>query len=118
MTLILVITIPQGIEAVAWGMTAMAAVDFVVNLAAAMRYMNIGVGTIIRSLLPQFLLAAAMFALLCAANTCLSELSCALHLVADIAIGVLFYALGAFILRLSSFREACTLLRGVLAKSE
>lgn len=118
MTLILATTIPQGIESVAWGMTAMAAVDFVVNLSAAMRYINIGVGAVIRSLLPQFLLAVAMFGVLYAADTYLSEFSCHLHLIADIAIGVLFYALGAVLFRLSAFKDAWALLRGVMTKSE
>ena len=118
MTLILAMTIPQGIESVAWGMTAMAAVDFVVNLAAAMRYINIGVGAVVRSLLPQFLLAVAMFGALYAADAYLSELSYSLHLIADIAIGVLFYTLGAVLFRLSAFKDAWALLRGVMTKSE
>lgn len=118
MTLILAMTIPQGIESVAWGMTAMAAVDFVVNLAAAMRYINIGVGAVVRSLLPQFLLAVAMFGVLYAADAYLSELSYSLHLIADIAIGVLFYVLGAVLFRLSAFKDAWALLRGVMTKSE
>lgn len=118
MTLILAMTIPQGIESVAWGMTAMAAVDFVVNLAAAMRYINIGVGAIVRSLLPQFLLAVAMFGVLYAADAYLLEFSYHLHLIADIAIGVLFYALGAVLFRLSAFKDAWALLRGVMTKSE
>ena len=118
MTLILAMTIPQGIESVAWGMTAMAAVDFVVNLSAAMRYINIGVGAVIRSLLPQFLLAVAMFGVLYAADAYLLEFSYHLHLIADIAIGVLFYALGAVLFRLSAFKDAWALLRGVMTKSE
>ncbi len=118
MTLILAMTIPQGIESVAWGMTAMAAVDFVVNLSAAMRYINIGVGAVIRSLLPQFLLAVAMFGVLYAADAYLSEFSYHLHLIADIAIGVLFYALGAVLFRISAFKDAWALLRGVMTKSE
>lgn len=118
MTLILAMTIPQGIESVAWGMTAMAAVDFVVNLSAAMRYINIGVEAVVRSLLPQFLLAVAMFGVLYAADAYLSELSYSLHLIADIAIGVLFYALGAVLFRLSAFKDAWALLRGVMTKSE
>lgn len=118
MTLILATTIPQGIESVAWGMTAMAAVDFVVNLSAAMRYINIGVGAVIRSLLPQFILAVAMFGVLYAADAYLSEFSYHLHLIADIAIGVLFYALGAVLFRLSAFKDAWALLRGVMTKSE
>ena len=118
MTATLAVTIPQGIEAVAWGMTAMAAVDFVVNLSAAMRYINIGVGAILRSLLPHSILAVAMFGLLYAANAYLLELPYALHLVADIVIGILFYALGAFLFRLSAFKETMTLLRGLFTKSE
>jgi O-antigen/teichoic acid export membrane protein len=117
MTIVLAVTIPQNIEAVAWGMTAMAAIDFIINLVAAMRYINIGVWTILRTLMPQFMVALVMFVVLHVANTYLLDLSCGLHLVLDIAIGVISYAALALVFRLRAFAESLALLRGVLSKS-
>lgn len=117
MTIILAVTIPLGIEAVAWGMTAMAAVDFIINLAAAMRYVNIGIAPILRALIPQFVVAAIMFVVLYLLNPYLSALSCGVHLFLDIAIGAISYAALAYTFRLRAFNEAVTLLRELRSKS-
>ena len=117
MTAMLAITIPLGIEAVAWGMTAMAAVDFIINLAAAMRYVNIGIVPILRALIPQFVVAAIMFVALYLLNPYLSALSCGVHLFLDIAIGAISYLALAHTFRLRAFNEAVTLLRELRSKS-
>lgn len=117
MTAMLAITIPLGIEAVAWGMTAMAAVDFIINLAAAMRYVNIGIAPILRALIPQFVVAAIMFMVLHLVNPYLSALSCGVHLFIDVAIGAISYAALAYTFRLRAFNEAVTLLRELRSKS-
>ena len=117
MTAMLAITIPLGIEAVAWGMTAMAAVDFIINLAAAMRYVNVGIAPILRALIPQFVVAAMMFVVLYLLNPYLSALSCGVHLFLDIAIGAISYAALAYTFRLRAFNEAVTLLRELRSKS-
>lgn len=117
MTAMLAITIPLGIEAVAWGMTAMATVDFIINLAAAMRYVNIGIAPILRALIPQFVVAAIMFMVLHLVNPYLSALSCGVHLFLDIAIGAISYAALAYTFRLRAFDEAVTLLRELRSKS-
>ena len=117
MTAMLAITIPLGIEAVAWGMTAMAAVDFIINLAAAMRYVNIGIAPILRALIPQFVVAAIMFVALNLVNPYLSALSCGVHLFIDVAIGAISYLALAYTFRLRAFNEAVTLLRELRSKS-
>lgn len=117
MTAMLAITIPLGIEAVAWGMTAMAAVDFIINLAAAMRYVNIGIVPILRALIPQFVVAAIMFVVLYLLNPYLSALSCGVHLFIDVVIGAISYLALAYTFRLRAFNEAVTLLRELRSKS-
>lgn len=117
MTAMLAITIPLGIEAVAWGMTAMAAVDFIINLAAAMRYVNIGIAPILRALIPQFVVAAIMFMVLHLVNPYLLVLGCGAHLLTDVAIGAVVYLALATTLRLRAFNEAVTLLRELRSKS-
>ena len=117
MTAILAITIPLGIEAVAWGMTTMAAVDFIVNLAAAMRYMNIGIALVLRALIPQFVVAALMFAVLHVVDPYLSALGSGAHLVADVAIGAVVYLSLATTFRLRALREGLALLAAMRSKS-
>lgn len=110
MTIILAVTIPQRISAVAWGMTAMAAIDFVVNLIAAMRYINIGVGTILRSLLPQFILSIIMFVVLHVINPYLTLMPHWAHLLIDMLFGALAYLSLAYTFRLRALREGVALL--------
>lgn len=117
MTIILTVTIPLGIEAVAWGMTAMAAVDFIINLAAAMRYVNIGIAPILRALIPQFVVAAIMFMALHLVNPYLSALSCGVHLFIDVAIGAISYAALAYTFRLRALRECLALVAAMRSKS-
>ena len=118
MTAMLAITIPLGIEAVAWGMTAMAAVEFIINLAAAMRYVNVGITPILRTLIPQFVVAAMMFAVLYLLNPYLSVLGCGAHLLADVAIGAVVYLALATTLRLRALRECLALIAAMRSKSE
>lgn len=117
MTIILAVTIPQRITAVAWGMTAMAAIDFVVNLIAAMRYINIGVGTILRSLLPQFILSSIMFVVLHVINPYLTLMPHWAHLLIDMLFGALAYLSLAYTFRLRAFSEVLALLRGFRSKN-
>ena len=116
MTAMLAITIPLGIEAVAWGMTAMAAVEFIINLAAAMRYVDVGVASILRELLPQSIVAAMMFVVLFLLNPYLSALSCGVHLLLDVVIGAISYLALSHTFRLRALREGVTLLRELLKR--
>ena len=116
MTAMLAITIPLGIEAVAWGMTAMAAVEFIINLAAAMRYVNMGITSILRELLPQSIVAAMMFVVLYLLNPYLLALSCGVHLLLDVVIGTISYLALAYTFRLRALREGVTLLRELLKR--
>lgn len=116
MTAILAITIPLGIEAVAWGMTAMSFVDFVVNVVAARRYVTIAIGALVRSIAPQLVVALTMFVALCVINPYLTLLHNSLHLVIDIVFGAVAYLSLAYTLRLHSFSEAVELARGLITK--
>ena len=116
MTAMLAITIPLGIEAVAWGMTAMAAVEFIINLAAAMRYVSVGITSILRELLPQSIVAAMMFVVLYLLNPYLSALSCGVHLLLDVVIGAISYLALSHTFRLRALREGVALLREFLKR--
>ncbi|MBQ6613405.1 MAG: lipopolysaccharide biosynthesis protein [Alistipes sp.] len=116
MTLILALTIPLGIETVAWGMTAMSFVDFVVNVVAARRYVTITIGALVRSIAPQLVVALTMFAALCVINPYLTLLHNSLHLIIDIVFGAVAYLSLAYTLRLKSMGEAIALLKGIIKR--
>ena len=118
MTVMLCYTIPRGVESIAWGMSAMAAVDFIINTLFALRYVDMGVGAFLRVVAPQFLLASAMFVLLYAINPYCESMSVGIHLLIDIIVGGAFYLSLSYILRLSAFDEGLKLLRSMRSKSE
>ena len=117
MTAILCYTIPRGVESVAWGMTAMAFVEFSINSAAALRYLSVGVVALLANILPQLVLAAAMFVALYLAEPYIATLTLGLRLLVEVAMGVAIYASGAYIFRLRAMNEALALLRGYISKS-
>ncbi len=90
MTLILILTIPQGVTAIAWGVVAMTAAEWLLNLEAAGRLSGLGFGAVVRSLLPAALLSGMMYGVVkCFA--CLVELPLLLDLPAQILLGILLY---------------------------
>ncbi len=118
MTAILCFTIPQSVEAIAWGMTAMAAVEFLLNSGFAMRYMSISATTLVRALLPSLMLAGAMFGILYIVTPHLGDMTSAMRLVTLLGVGGSLYLCGAWLLRLRALRECVSILRGMLSKSE
>ena len=118
MTLVLCITIPTGIEAVAWGMTAMAFVEFLLNSGFALRLMSFGVVRLAKALLPSLLLSLVVYFGLEILNPHLAHLSVALRLAADIALAVVSYIALAWALRLRAFHEVIDLIKGLIFKSK
>lgn len=116
MTAVLCYTIPRGVESVAWGMTAMAFVDFVINTAAALFYLSLSSFRLLASILPQLLLAAVMFVCLYLFEPYIASLSLGLRLLVEITVGIVIYAAGALICRLQAIHELIQLLRGYMAK--
>lgn len=118
MTLVLCVTIPTGIEAVAWGMTAMAFVEFLLNSGFALRLMSFGVVRLAKALLPSLLLSLIVYLGLEILNPHLAHLSVALRLTADIALAVVSYITLAWVLRLRAFHEVIDLIKGLIFKSK
>lgn len=118
MTLVLCVTIPTGIEAVAWGMTAMAFVEFLLNSGFALRLMSFGVVRLAKALLPSLLLSLVVYFGLEIVNPHLAHLSVALRLTADIALAVVSYIALAWALRLRAFHEVIDLIKGLIFKSK
>jgi len=117
MTLMLCYTIPRGVESVAWGMTAMAFVEFFMNTGAALRYLSVGAVRLVMNILPQLVVAAAMFVALYLLEPHIATLALGVRLLVEIVAGVSIYAIGAYIFRLRAMRETLALIRGYLSKS-
>ena len=111
MTAVLALTIPLSVEAVAWGMTAMAAVEFLLNSATALRYLSTTARSILRAVVPSLLLALIMFAILLFVTPYLASLHVVWRLILEIFIGGVIYLLSAWLYRVKALREGLMLLR-------
>jgi O-antigen/teichoic acid export membrane protein len=111
MTAVLCYTIPQSVEAIAWGMMAMAAVEFLLNTGMAMRYMETTFTALLRTITPSFVVAALMFCALYFIAPYITTLHIALRLATMIGAGCAIYLLLAWIFRLRALSEGAGLLR-------
>ena len=118
MTVVLCYTLPRGVMAVAWGMTLMAAVEFLLNSGVAVRLAKIGVVRLVKALLPSFAIAVAMYSAIISIMPYIADMGVALRLVCEILCGGVAYLLLALILRLKALTEGVQLLRSMLTKSE
>ena len=117
MTAVLCYTIPRGVMAVAWGMTAMAGVEFLLNSAVAMRLAKMGTLRLARALLPSFAIATVMYFAIMFIVPYMADMGIGLRLVCEILCGGVVYFVLAFILRLRALTEGLQLLRSLLTKS-
>ena len=116
MTAVLALTIPQSTMAIAWGLVAMTVVEFVVNFAATRRYTTLSWWQMLRTLLPSLLLTTVMYLAVKAVWYYAASFSPALLLVAQIAVGVVVYLLGAWIFRLEALQEFVKTVKSVLKR--
>lgn len=116
MTLILAITIPCSVKAVAWGLVAMSFCEFAINFGASMRYTSLGVWRMVRTLLPTMALTAVMYLAVVAVARLMGEAGVAARLVVEIATGVVVYTLLALVFRLEAVGEIRALLRKMISK--
>ena len=119
MTIVLALTIPHSIMAVAYGLVLMTLVEFVVNFAATRYYTLLGWGKMVGAIAPSLILAVVMgIAVECFEGYVLSacNISMVVLLLSEIALGVLIYTLGAWIFRLEAFAEFVKVVKGVLKR--
>lgn len=116
MTVVLALTIPQSTMAIAWGLVAMTVVEFIVNFAATRRYTQLLWWPMIRTLLPSLLLTAVMYMTVKTVGYYAVSWSAALLLVAQIAVGVIVYLIGAWLFRLEALHEFAKTIKGVLKR--
>lgn len=116
MTAILAVTIPQSVEAVAWGLAAMSLCEFVVNFTASQRYTSLSLLRMVRTLLPTLLVTAAMYAAVMLVGRYVAGYGEALRLLVKIVTGVVVYVALALAFRLEAAREIITVLRRMAGK--
>ena len=117
-TLILCFTIPCGVESIAWGMTSMAVVEWLLNSIAAMRYLSCRFVTLLRRVAPSMAIAVVMFAILHFIEPHIAPLHIALRLSIMVSVGGAIYLILAWVFRLRALSEGISILRGMLSKGE
>ncbi|MBO7190287.1 MAG: lipopolysaccharide biosynthesis protein [Alistipes sp.] len=117
MTAVLCYTIPRGVMVVAWGMTLMAGVEFLLNTSVAVRLAKIGTLRLIGALLPSLIIAVAMYFAIMLLIPYIADMGVALRLVCEVLCGGVVYMLLALICRLKALKEGVQLLRSMLTKS-
>lgn len=107
-TIILIITIPRSVEAVAWGLAASAACEAIVNTLAARRYTSLGIRRTARTLLPISVLTLFMYVAVVGVAHLTAHWHVALRLATEILSGASIYAAGAYLARMEAFGEVRT----------
>lgn len=116
MTAVLAFTIPHSIMAVAYGLVAMTVVEFVVNFAATRRYTSLGWWQMIRTLLPSLVLTAVMAVAVKVMGYYAASLDSIWLLLAQIATGVMVYALGGWVCRMEAVKEFVSVVKGMFKR--
>ena len=115
-TLILAVSIPCGVRAIAWGVVAMAFCELALNLRAARRFAELSFGRIARAIVPAVLLSVAMFG---AVRLCgdLVPLALPLLLLTKILLGAVLYVGLSLVFRLEAAQVALGMLRRMRERS-
>ena len=115
MTLVFVATIPWGVQAVAWGLVAIAACEMAVNVGASLRYTTLRAVQLLRSLLPVALTTAAMYG---AVRLTMQLLPWGglLRLLTEIGTGMAVYVALSALFGLEAFRTTTALVRRQLGR--
>lgn len=116
MTIMLAITIPMSVKAIAWGMVAMSAIELVLNFSATRSYTSLSTWRFLRTLLPIGVLTATMYGVVVIEGIYFAHLSTGMLLLLKIATGIAIYTLGAIITHMEAWHEMMTIARGLLGK--
>ena len=116
MTIMLVLTIPHSTMAIAYGLVAMTAVEFIVNFAATRRYTSLSWWQMTKAIVPSFALTAVMYASVKAVGYYATDFAPIWVLLAQIGAGVAVYAIGAWMCRMEAFKELFNIIKGVIKR--
>ena len=116
MTVILIVTIPISVKAIAWGLVLSVVCEMVLNTWSALRYVRISLLRLIRTILPIALLTFVMYVVVMYVGDLATEWSVAAHLAAKIATGIAIYIAGGLLCRMESFHQSVVLLKNIISK--
>uniref|UniRef100_UPI004055D2D1 lipopolysaccharide biosynthesis protein n=1 Tax=Alistipes sp. TaxID=1872444 RepID=UPI004055D2D1 len=116
MTAVLALTIPHSTMAIAYGLVAMTAVEFVVNFAATRVYTQLSWWQMLHALLPSLLLTAVMYVTVKAVGYYSADFAPIWQLLLQVATGIVVYVLGAWVCRMEAFKEFAKTIKGVLKR--
>ena len=118
MTIIFAVTIPYSVEAIAWGLVVMSACEMALNLAATQRYTKPNILQLIKTILPIAILTAAMYGVVMVAGGMAAAYGNVMTLTIKILVGVGFYALAAWAMRMQAFTETLQIAKQFLSKKQ
>lgn len=110
MTAILAVTIPHSVQAVVWGLVAIAFSDMVVNVVATTHFTTLTLYRFVRTLLPVVLVTGAMYVAVVATGRAIPG-NALLRLLAEIGAGVTTYVVLSGLFGLEAFRELSGIVR-------
>lgn len=118
MTVILVVTIPRSVTAIAWGLVVAAAVEMALNFVSTLRYTTFSALQFMRTMLPIIVITALMYALIMVEANYIASWHVALRLIVKILTGILAYTSLAYIARSEAFNEAIYIVKGLFNKGK
>ena len=116
MTVILIVTIPISVKAIAWGLVLSGVCEMVLNTWSALRYVRISLLRLVRTILPIALLTFVMYVAVMYVGDMAAEWSVAARLAAKIATGIAMYIAGGLLCRMESFHQSVVLLKNIISK--
>ena len=116
MTVILIVTIPISVKAIAWGLVLSVVCEMVLNTWSALRYVRISLLRLVRTILPIALLTTVMYVAVMYVGDMATEWSVAARLAAKIATGIAIYIAGGLLCRMESFHQSVVLLKNIISK--
>lgn len=118
MTVILIITIPRSVTAIAWGLVVAATIEMVLNFASTLRYTTFSATRFIRTILPIAAITAAMYGIIMVEAYYIASWHVALRLIIKILTGIAAYASLAYISRSEAYAEALSIVKGFFIKGK
>jgi O-antigen/teichoic acid export membrane protein len=118
MTVILVVTIPRSVTAIAWGLVVATAVEMTLNFVSTLRYTTFSALQFMRTMLPIIVITALMYALIMVEANYIASWHVALRLIVKILTGIVAYTSLAYIARSEAFNEATSIIKGLLNKGK
>lgn len=116
MTVILILTIPRSVMAIAWGLVVAAVCEMIINYAASRRYAKLTLWSYLRTLLPIAAITGIMYGAIILESPMIEHWGAGARLAIKIATGIIAYIGASAITRMEAFSETITLAKGLIKR--